>query len=142
MKRTGHWLIAAFMIVWLSACSVLPAPAPSSATVAPDTVQIQAKDVGRTFTLRIGDRLEVALNGNMTTGYTWEPQDLDTRILQAEGEMDYTSDNQALGASGVFRWHFKAAAAGETTLKMIYHRPFETDTPPLEAFEVKIVVQP
>lgn len=142
MKRTCNWLIATFMIVWLSACSVLPAPVPPSATAAPETVQIQAEDAGSTITLRTGDRLEVALNGNLTTGYGWEPQDLDSRILQTEGEMDYTSDSQALGASGVFRWRFKAAAAGETVLKMIYHRSFETDTPPLETFEVNIVVQP
>ncbi len=142
MIRTCNGLIATFMIVWLSACSVLPAPGPSSATAAPETVQIQAEDAGSTVTVHIGDRLEVALNGNLTTGYAWEPQDLDSRILQTEGEMDYTSDSQALGASGVFRWRFKAAAAGETVLKMRYHRSFEADTPPLETFEVNIVVQP
>jgi len=36
---------------------------------------------------------------------------------------------------------FEAAGAGKTALKLIYHRSFEPNVPPLKTFEANIVVQ-
>jgi predicted secreted protein len=39
----------------------------------------------------------------------------------------------------VFR--FAAAASGQTTLTLLYHRSFEPDVPPLKTFTAPIVVR-
>jgi len=36
---------------------------------------------------------------------------------------------------------FEAAEAGKTSLKLIYHRPFEKDRPSIKTFEVRVTVK-
>jgi predicted secreted protein len=37
--------------------------------------------------------------------------------------------------------HFEAVAVGQTTLDLVYHRPWEKDVPPARTFGVTIVVK-
>lgn len=89
----------------------------------------------------VGDILVVTLQGNPTTGFTWEALDLDTAILSPEGELEFRADSEALGSPGMMTLKFKAAGAGSTTLKLIYHRPFEQGVAPEKTFEVNVTVK-
>lgn len=105
------------------------------------TRQLHEQDTGQTVELRAGDRLEVVLAGNPTTGYRWEQTGGDAAILQPEGEPSFTADSTLVGAGGTFGFSFAAAAAGQTTLTLVYRRSFEPDVPPLRTFEAPIVVR-
>jgi inhibitor of cysteine peptidase len=97
-------------------------------------------DNGKTLNLAVNDPVEVKLEGNPTTGYVWEVEPYDTSVIKAVGEPDYQSDSNLIGAGGVFTFKFQAVAEGQTTLKFIYHRTFEKDVPPIQTYELKIVV--
>ena len=98
-------------------------------------------DAGSSSELRVGDKLEVTLPGSPTTGFQWEIGSVDTSILRPTGEPEFKSSSDALGSGGQFAFRFKAVAPGQTTLKLIYHRPFEKDTPPAQTFEVTATVK-
>ncbi len=95
-----------------------------------------------------GDEFQVArhaeifltLPANPTTGYIWNVTDLDTTILDQIGKEEFKAEAQRIGAPGVQTFHFWTIAGGETTLHLIYHRPWEKDKLPLNTFKVMIRV--
>ena len=118
----------------LTACGAPPTPA------APIQSLTEA-DAGRSIELRAGDALEVTLPGNASTGFQWEVKSVDTSILKPGGEPEFKASSNALGSSGQFTLRFGAVAPGQTQLQLIYHRPFEKDTPPAQTFEVTVTVK-
>jgi inhibitor of cysteine peptidase len=83
----------------------------------------------------------VKLKGNPTTGYTWETAEVDETILKPMGAAEFKPDRDAIGAGGTLTLHFKAVGEGTTRLRLIYHRPFEKNTPPIKSFEIDVEVK-
>ena len=102
--------------------------------------RLSEQDGGKTVELHAGDKLEVSLKGNPTTGYQWEMAAVDAAILKLVGEPEFNPDSGALGAGGKVTLRLIAVAAGQTTLQLIYHRPFE-NVPPIKTFKATVVVK-
>lgn len=129
--------IAALLI-----CSLIIVTATSACTLGSGgVIRLSQKDAGSTIEMKVGDRLEATLAGNPTTGYQWTVDAVDSAILKQSGEPVFESDSKALGAGGQMTFRFEAVAAGQTTLRLIYHRPFEVGVPPTDTFEVTVVVK-
>lgn len=109
------------------------------------TVKISAEDNGSTIEMKQGQTLVLSIDGNPTTGYTWEVDSVDASVLQSEGEADYSTDFRLrpgmTGVGGTYKFKFTAANAGTTALKLKYWRSFEPENPPVETFEVTVDVQ-
>jgi len=129
MKRIG-WLF----------CLSLALAAVGCQSKAGQTI-LTEEDNGQTITVAAGSEIVIKLEGNITTGYSWSVQDLDAQYLQQQGEEEYKSESDLIGAGGVSTFTFKAMQSGQTTLKMIYSRPFEKDTPPEKVFEISVDIQ-
>ena len=97
-------------------------------------------DNGRSIELKVGDELEVTLPGNPTTGFQWDVDSVDSVILRQIGEPEFKPSNNAVGSGGNFTLRFEAVGTGQTELKMIHHRSFEENVPPIQTFEVTITV--
>lgn len=97
-------------------------------------------DDGSTITVKAGDTIQVVLEGNPTTGYTWTAalSEEDASILQQIGEPAYETGG-GIGAGGVYTFRFKALAAGEATLKLVYAQPWSSALPE-ETFTVTVKV--
>lgn len=106
-----------------------------------ETKTIGASDAGKTIGLTAGDTLEVTLEGNPTTGYTWEVASVDTSVLKQVGEPAFTPVSTLVGASGQVTLRFEAVGSGKTTLQLIYHRSWETGVAPLHTYEVTVQVE-
>ena len=105
-------------------------------------VKATIADDGREKQLQKGQTLVVTLEGNPTTGYSWEAADpLDEQVLRQVGEAEFKQESEALGAGGVQILRFEAVNAGKFTLKLVYHRPWEKDVEPLETYSIEVVVQ-
>jgi inhibitor of cysteine peptidase len=105
-------------------------------------VAITSADNGKELNLKIGQQIVVALEGNPTTGYTWEAVDLDSSMIQQVGSTEFKSSNTRLvGAGGTQTLVFKTLKAGMTNLTLVYHRPWENGVKPLRSFEIKIIVK-
>jgi inhibitor of cysteine peptidase len=103
-----------------------------------------AEDNGSQVELTSGQVLEVTLASNPTTGYSWEVSEVDETVLTQVGEVEFqqapAEGEPVTGAGGTETFRF-AASAGETTLTLVYHRPWEKDVEPLETFTVQVVVR-
>jgi inhibitor of cysteine peptidase len=108
-------------------------------------IQVGAQDNGSRIEVEKGQTLVVTLDSNPTTGYSWEVVEGQGTILQQQGEAQFqpsnAGDQQLVGAGGAETFRFEAAGAGEVTLKLIYHRPWEKGVEPLETFSVQVVVR-
>ena len=112
-----------------------------SGCAAQTALALEAKDNGNQITLQKGQTLTVKLEGNPTTGYTWEMFEPDGAILRQVGEPEFNADSDLLGAPGTLTLRFKAVEAGQMELRLVYHRPWETGVEPLETFTVQVTVQ-
>jgi predicted secreted protein len=130
MSKIINVLIAFITIAILAACGA-----------GSDPVKLTAKDAGTTVHLKQGDVLEIALEGNPTTGYTWEAAPDSGSLLALQGEPQFKADSSALGSGGIMTLQFKAVQTGTAPLKLIYHRTFEPGVAPLQSFEVTVVVE-
>jgi predicted secreted protein len=102
-------------------------------------ITLHAGDDGSQVDLVKGQTFVVSLEGSPSTGYTWEAVEYDERILRQVGEPGFTPESNVLGASGIQTLRFDAVGKGRTTLRLVYHRPWE-DAEPEQTFSVEIVV--
>ncbi|MBN1455036.1 MAG: protease inhibitor I42 family protein [Methanomicrobia archaeon] len=132
--ETKRYIIAGILIVILLLIVIWVAYAPGGA-------RLTEMDNGKTLTVAVGQELDVMLKANPTTGYTWvivEPTD--ERIIRQMGELEFEPESDALGAGGVQIIRFEVVGAGQTTLKLMYHRPWES-VEPLQTFSVTLIAQ-
>jgi inhibitor of cysteine peptidase len=105
-------------------------------------VKATVDDNGHEMQLKKGQTLVVTLEGNPTTGYSWEAAEpLDEQVLRQVGEAEFKAESDLVGAGGVQILRFEAVNAGQTTLKLVYHRPWEKDVEPLETYSIQVVVR-
>jgi len=123
--------IAFIIMILASGCGIISAK----------TITLDKKANASIIEFREGDKLDVMLQGNPSTGYSWTIDSLDSTILEESAEPEFKPDNDLVGAGGEFTFHFEALKSGETTLKLIYHRSWEKDKEPLDTFEITVVVE-
>jgi copper homeostasis protein (lipoprotein) len=111
-------------------------PAVNSATVVTDKT-------GGDVSLKVGGILEVRLDANHTTGYSWIAAPVADPILARQGAATYKEDNAAgkAGVGGVEVWHFKAVKTGKETLKLEYRRPWEKSAPAAKTITFSVTVE-
>jgi inhibitor of cysteine peptidase len=132
-KRITLTISSILLLLALVACS--------QATEASSKTSIGVGDAGKTISLHLGDTLVVTLDGNITTGYNWLMQPMDPEILKQVGEPAYTPESNKVGAPGKIVLTFQAVKTGQANLVLNYMRSFEKETPPLNTFEVTVVVK-
>jgi inhibitor of cysteine peptidase len=104
-------------------------------------VKVDASQDGGQVDLAKGQVLVVTLESNPTTGYRWEAVELDVEVLRQVGDAEFKPQSDLIGAPGVEITRFQAVEAGQAMLRMVYHRPWETDVEPLETFSVGVTVK-
>lgn len=122
--------VAAFLFL-LSACGLLGGK----------VIKANEDMNGQSIELEAGQKLQISLAGNPTTGFNWELLEYDQAVLEKVGDMEYKADSRLIGSGGVMTFRFKALASGSTTIQLIYHRGWETDVPPANTYELGITVK-
>ena len=103
-------------------------------------VKLDAGDNGSQVELNTDQTLVISLDGNPTTGYTWEVAELDKGVLVQVGETEFEPDSDAVGAGGMQVLRFEVVNSGQTDLELVYHRSWE-DEDPADTFSVQMVVR-
>jgi inhibitor of cysteine peptidase len=110
-----------------------------------EAASLTAEDNGGQVEVNKGQTLVLALESNPTTGFRWEVVGLQQSVLRQQGEAAFKVaselDPPPPGTGGVEVFRFEAIEAGETTLELVYHRPWERDVEPLETFSVVLLVR-
>ncbi len=119
---------------------------PPDATVEPTTQPVPAfrvlseTDEGSTVQLKLGETLMVTLEGNPSTGYSWEVVPAEQAVVAPQGEPEFKAESDLLGASGKISLTFKVVAEGQQMLTLAYRRPFEKDVAPEKTVTFALVV--
>jgi inhibitor of cysteine peptidase len=93
--------------------------------------------------LKTGAVLEVRLESNHTTGYSWIAAPVANPVLMLQGRAAY-QENAAggkVGVGGVEVWRFKAVKAGKQGLQFEYRRPWEKGSPPAKVVTFAVSVE-
>jgi inhibitor of cysteine peptidase len=93
--------------------------------------------------LKAGALLEVRLEANHTTGYSWIAAPVANAVLMMQGKAAYQENAAAdkMGAGGVEVWRFKAVKAGKQGLQFEYRRPWEKGSPPAKVVTFSVAVE-
>ncbi len=100
---------------------------------------VEEGDAAGVVTLRVGERLMIALPGNPTTGYAWEVEGEPAFLARIEG-VAYRSESDLIGAGGTFYFRYEATATGEGEISFAYRRPWEA-LPPEQTFSLTVIVR-
>ncbi len=138
LKRFGQFAMDKGAIALLLVAVVLAAV---SGCGAKSALALEAKDNGRQIEVEKGQTLAINLEGNPSTGYTWEMVESEDSILRQVGEIEFEAESDLVGAPGTQTLRFEAVESGQTELKLVYHRPWETDVEPLETFTLQVTVR-
>jgi len=126
----------------LAACA---APRNEENSAAPqDVVRVAQENSGKTVTLRTGGRMEVSLESNRTTGYSWQREGGDTAVLASDSSRYQPSNTQpgVAGAGGTEILAFRGAQPGRTRLVLVYRQPWSGGASSGRRWEADVVVQP
>jgi inhibitor of cysteine peptidase len=100
----------------------------------------------RTVDLFVGQKVELTIAGNPTTGYKWSVASMPEGITEV-GEAVYVQDpadspggRPLVGVGGRFIFTFVGSKTTEGSIKLAYTRPWEKDTPPIQTADVKVRV--
>jgi inhibitor of cysteine peptidase len=101
------------------------------------TMTLTERDNGKHVSAQTGDTIEIHLAENATTGYRWEPDNLDTHLFELEGSAaDYPSNTP--GSGGEAKFLIKVRAAGSAPLRLKYWRRWEGEAGVIQRFEVTV----
>lgn len=125
---------------WSALSNPLPqGPEPPTPTPAlPTEVRLSAKDDGRQIELAEGQVLVISLEGNLSTGYRWEIAGVDAEVLRQLGEIEFEPESDLLGAPGKQTLRFQPVGEGQTSLQLIYHRPWEREIKRAKTFSIQV----
>lgn len=148
MNKRGWYSVSIGMVVVAAITALVALSAagcgdPANAGAGP--LKIGEADQGKTFTVKVGQTIEIALAGNPTTGYAWAAalDEKDAALLEQVGEPAYVQDateGEVVGAGGTYTFTFKAVSEGEATITLVYARAWES-VAPLNTYQVTIVVE-
>ena len=101
---------------------------------------LTSDDDGDHVSLTPGAEIQVTLEGNATTGFSWELIEYDPVVIAPVNEPVYEKDDDELvGAGGRWIWTLRAVASGESPVQFVYHRAWE-DEPPESVFSFTATV--
>ena len=101
------------------------------------------KNNGDILSLKINDTVEIRLESNPTTGYSWILSDkVDNTIVSITGPefIQSKEDKEMVGAGGYEIFSLRAISKGKTSIILNYERSWEDEVEPLETFEIIILV--
>jgi inhibitor of cysteine peptidase len=109
----------------------------------PPGVTVVSGQTGGQVSLKVGAVLEVRLEANHTTGYSWIAAPVANPVLMRQGAAKYEehASGGKAGVGGVEVWRFKAVKAGRQGLSFEYRRPWEKNVPPAKIVTYSVSVE-
>ncbi|OPX87086.1 stalk domain-containing protein [Pelotomaculum sp. PtaB.Bin117] len=119
-----------------------------TATASANASQINVSEInnGEAWCLQEGQSLNLSLDSNPSTGYSWQYQSKpDASLLEETGhfyqEIQVIEGPPVVGAGGKENWTYLAKNTGETSITLWYSRPWES-VMPLKTYILEIIVVP
>lgn len=135
--RIASLVLLLIVLLFTLSSSALSNPYPQPPPP-PTEVRLSTEDDGRQVELKEGQLLVITLEANPSTGYIWEVEGLDEKVLRQSGEIEFQQESNLLGAPATQIMRFQGAGEGQTALKLVYRRPWEKDVAPAKTFSLQV----
>jgi len=107
-----------------------------------DMVIITKQDNGKEIKAKVGNVIQVELEGLGSAGYKWYLDSLNAEYLEIiSEETKAVSDKEKIGAPVLGIWRFKALKKGFTEIKMDHYRVWEGKDSATDHFGIKLTIQ-
>ena len=93
---------------------------------------------GKTVKVKKGGDIYISLEGNPTTGFTWNNA-TKSEVVKLDGNVTHRASSRLIGAPGTSTAKFEAVSVGKGTIILEYKRTWEKK-PATETFKVEVVV--
>jgi inhibitor of cysteine peptidase len=103
-------------------------------------IQVSAEDEGKILSAHIGDTLCIQLPDNPTTGYTWQLESTDERLLQLESTSYSVTSPGKMGSGGTRTFVFLAVSPGTAEIRFIRRRSWEPVEKALRRYAVTVQI--
>ncbi len=111
--------------------------------VTADDESYTMSDNNSDISIEIDATFDISLESNPTTGYEWNVTECDYSVLKLVNTDYVTAETQTPpldGAGGLQKWTFKGIKDGETALKLVYRRSWESEDPTDKEYLLHITV--
>lgn len=142
MRSRAMLAVSLLILVVLLLGGIPATAAPPASPPGIEEVKISREDNGRDVELPGNKVLVISLPGNPATGYRWETRESESRLLREVGGWEWIPSSGLLGAPGTQVLRFVGLAEGETTLTLVYRRPWEKTEESVDAFSLHVRVVP
>ncbi|MCD6452736.1 MAG: protease inhibitor I42 family protein [Dehalococcoidales bacterium] len=96
-------------------------------------------DPGQQMKVRVGQEFVIALESNITTGYSWQESHDEALVELVGNTYKQSQHSQGLvGAGGTEYFRFKALSSGRAEITLNYKRPWEEEIAETKVFTVDI----
>ncbi len=102
-------------------------------------LQINESQNGQEIEWRRGEKFEIHLSENPTTGFRWAMESRGAPAC-ALVEDRYQPSDAAPGAGGTHRWQFQATQAGEARIELNYRRSWDRQGAAARTFTLRVRV--
>ncbi|MCP9756693.1 hypothetical protein EGI26_16120 [Lacihabitans sp. CCS-44] len=92
-------------------------------------------------TIKIGQSITHELEGNPTTGYTWQYKAENPEIVKISEEIVSENKEGMVGTPSKFKYRIEGVSAGSTQIIFTYRRSWETDVPPAQSDTLTVNVE-
>ena len=112
-----------------------------SPSAAATTRVITVADKGSEVQVAVGDKLEVRLKSNPSTGFMWYVHRDSTRLVKLTGQQTTAPEAQMPGSPTFQIFRFLAQSPGKGVLLLHYVRSWESPAPDETRFALKVKIQ-
>ncbi|MBT4530467.1 MAG: protease inhibitor I42 family protein [Phycisphaerae bacterium] len=98
-------------------------------------------DADREIVLAPGRHFEIVLPSNPTTGYTWELQIDNPKVVKDISKVFIADRSKRVGVGGNTKWSLQAGDTGKATVDFMYQKSWEKDTPPTRTVTFTVLVR-
>jgi predicted secreted protein len=91
--------------------------------------------------LKVGNTFEVRIPTIPKQGYTWQPTNLDTSILEQLGAPVYTPDTSPNAAGGIVTLAFRVVGPGTAPIMLLYQQTSQDGAPGLSSNSFGVTVE-
>lgn len=105
---------------------------------------LTGKNNGDNLNLKINDEIEIKLESNPTTGYSWVlSKTVDDTIVSVTGPkfIESDKDEELVGVGGYETFTLKAISSGKTDIILNYEKSWEEGAEPIDTFKITISVE-
>jgi len=107
-----------------------------------EIIIVNKQDNGKEIKPKVGNVIQVELEGLAGAGYKWYLESLNAEYLELiSEETKAVSDKEKIGAPVLGIWRFKTLKKGFTEIKMDHYRVWEGKDSATEHFGIKLTIQ-